>query len=80
MGVTGSSKMTGVDRPAQRCITKRNQEAQEDPYQVNQDPYGKGWLCSSGARLGNGIQTLITGKAVKHGLKEMELRSQGWID
>ena len=62
---------------------EHNREALEDPYQVNQDPYGKGWLCfieceEWKTESGN----LITGETVEAwSEKEMErYRSQGWID
>ena len=84
MGVLEAAKMTGeLIAPLSGKITERNREALEDPYQVNQDPYGKGWLCvieceEWKTESGN----LITGEAVEAwSEKEMQrYRSQGWID
>ena len=64
-------------------ICGRNREALEDPYQVNQDPYGKGWLCVIECKdWETESKHLITGEAVEAwSEKEMErYRSQGWID
>ena len=84
MGVLEAAKMTGeLIAPLSGSITERNREALENPYQVNQDPYGKGWLCVIECKdWETESKHLITGEAVEAwSEKEMErYRSQGWID
>ena len=83
-GSIGSSKNDReLIAPLSGSITERNREALEDPYQVNQDPYGKGWLCVIECEdWETESKHLITGEAVEAwSEKEMErYRSQGWID
>ena len=84
MGVLEAAKMTGeLIAPLSGLIVEHNQKALVDPFLVNQDPYGKGWLCLIECENWKlEAETLITGEAVE-AWSENELeryRKQGWID
>ena len=84
MGVLEAAKMTGeLIAPFNGSIEDRNHAALEDPFLVNQDPYGKGWLLlikNDNWQIES--KRLITGKEVEEWSKiELErYRNQGWIE
>jgi glycine cleavage system H protein len=84
MGVLEAAKMTGeLIAPASGIILEHNQSVLEDPYLVNQDPYGNGWLVVlEGKNWTQDSVKLITGSEVESWSKvELErYRQQGWID
>ena len=84
MGVLEAAKMTGeLIAPFNGSIVDRNHAVLEDPFLVNQDPYGKGWLLL--IKNQNWLiesKRLITGDEVDE-WSETELeryRNQGWIE
>ena len=84
MGVLEASKMTGeIIAPVSGKIVERNQKVLEDPFQVNKDPYGKGWLALIETESWEeDSKKLITGaKVAEWSASEMKrYRQQGWID
>ena len=84
MGVLEAAKMTGeIIAPVNGKIVKRNQKVLEDPFQVNKDPYGKGWLALIETESWEeDSKKLVTGtKVAEWSASEMErYRQQGWID
>ena len=84
MGVLEAAKMTGeIIAPVNGKIVERNQEVLEDPFQVNKDPYGKGWLALIETQSWEeDSKKLVTGaKVAEWSASEMErYRQQGWID
>ena len=84
MGVLEAAKMTGeIIAPVSGKIVERNQEVLEDPFQVNKDPYGKGWLALIETQSWEeDSKKLVTGaKVAEWSASEMErYRQQGWID
>lgn len=84
MGVLEAAKMTGeLIAPLTGIIIDRNQDAITDPFLVNQEPYGKGWIYVIKCEDWNSYsENLITGESVeKWSMLELErYRNQGWID
>ena len=84
MGVLEAAKMTGeIIAPVSGKIVERNQKVLEDPFQVNKDPYGKGWLALIETQSWEeDSKKLVTGaKVAEWSASEMErYRQQGWID
>ena len=84
MGVLEAAKMTGeIIAPVSGKIVERNQEVLEDPFQVNKDPYGKGWLALIETESWEeDSKKLVTGaKVAEWSSNELErYRQQGWID
>ena len=84
MGMLEAAKMTGeLIAPVCGEIVERNQVVLNDPFQVNSDPYGAGWLAVIESENWNeDSKQLVTGEEVIAWSKE-ELkiyREQGWID
>ena len=84
VGVLEAAKMTGeIIAPVSGKIVERNQKVLEDPFQVNKDPYGKGWLALIETESWEeDSKKLVTGaKVAEWSASEMErYRQQGWID
>ena len=84
MGVLEAAKMTGeIIAPVSGKIVERNQEVLEDPFEVNKDPYGKGWLALIETESWEeDSKKLVTGaKVAEWSSNELErYRQQGWID
>lgn len=84
MGMLEAAKMTGeMIAPVNGTLVERNPAVLEDPFVVNQDPYGKGWLAvieteswpEDSARLVSGTEIL------EWSAHELErYREQGWIE
>ena len=84
MGMLEASKMTGeLIAPVGGKIVERNQDVLSDPFQVNSDPYGAGWLAVLESENWNeDSKQLVTGKEVGVWSKEeiKRYREEGWID
>ena len=84
MGMLEAAKMTGeLIAPVGGKIVERNQEVLNDPYQVNREPYGAGWLAVlESESWEKDSKQLITGPDVGTWSKEEleRYRVQGWIE
>ncbi len=84
MGMLEASKMTGeLIAPVGGKIVERNQVALNDPFQVNSDPYGAGWLAILESEKWNeDSKQLVTGEEVGVWSKEelKRYKEEGWID
>ena len=84
MGMLEAAKMTGeLIAPVCGEIVERNQVVLNDPFQVNSDPYGAGWLAVIESENWNeDSKQLVTGEEVIAWSKEelKRYREQGWID
>ncbi len=84
IGVLEAAKMTGdLIAPISGTLTARNEAVLRDPYLVNSDPYGEGWIVTIEPTDWKAEQTtLISGEALPAWLEaEIErYRSQGWLD
>jgi len=84
MGMLEAAKMTGeLIAPVCGEIVERNQVVLNDPFQVNSDPYGAGWLAVIESESWNeDSKQLVTGEEVIAWSKEelKRYREQGWID
>ncbi len=84
MGMLEAAKMTGeLIAPVGGKIVERNQDVLSDPFQVNSDPYGAGWLAVLESENWNeDSKQLVTGKEVGVWSKEelKRYREEGWID
>ena len=84
MGMLEASKMTGeLIAPVGGKIVERNQVALNDPFQVNSDPYGAGWLAILESEKWNeDSKQLVTGEGVGVWSKEelKRYKEEGWID
>ena len=84
MGMLEASKMTGeLIAPVGGKIVERNQVVLNDPFQVNSDPYGAGWLAILESEKWNeDSKQLVTGEEVGAWSKEelKRYKEEGWID
>ena len=84
MGMLEASKMTGeLIAPVGGKIMERNQDVLKDPFQVNSDPYGAGWLAILESEKWNeDSKQLVTGEEVVAWSKEelKRYKEEGWID
>ena len=84
MGMLEASKMTGeLIAPVGGKIVERNQVVLKDPFQVNSDPYGTGWLAILESEKWNeDSKQLVTGEEVDAWSKEelKRYKEEGWID
>ena len=84
MGMLEASKMTGeLIAPVGGKIVERNQVVLNDPFQVNSDPYGAGWLAILESEKWNeDSKQLVTGGEVVAWSKEelKRYKEEGWID
>ena len=84
IGMLEAAKMTGeLISPIDGKIVERNQHVLNDPFQVNREPYGAGWLavieCENWS---DDSKKLVTGQKVQAWSKDelKRYRDQGWID
>ena len=84
MGMLEASKMTGeLIAPVGGKIMERNQDVLNDPFKVNSDPYGAGWLAILESEKWNeDSKQLVTGEEVGAWSKEelKRYKEEGWID
>ena len=84
MGMLEAAKMTGeLIAPVGGEIVERNQVVLNDPFQVNSEPYGAGWLALLESENWNeDSKQLVTGEKVSDWSKEElnRYREEGWID
>ena len=84
IGALEAAKMTGdLIAPAGGVLIERNEAALRDPFLVNSDPYGEGWLVAiEPDNWEHEATALVSGEALP-GWIEAELeryRAQGWLD
>lgn len=84
MGTLEAAKMTGgIIAPVSGVVTARNSSALSDPYAVNQDPYGVGWLVMLRPNAWEAeAPGLVAGSAIAEWVLEeiARYREEGWID
>ena len=84
MGMLEAAKMTGeLIAPVGGKIVERNQVVLKDPFQVNSEPYGAGWLAViESENWSDDSKELVTGEEVVAWSKEelKRYKEEGWID
>lgn len=84
IGVLEAAKMTGdLITPVSGTLVDRNEATLRDPYLVNTDPYGEGWLVAiEPTNWESESADLISGEVLPTWIATeiKRYRSQGWID
>lgn len=84
IGVLEAAKMTGdLIAPVSGVLVGRNEAAMRDPYLVNSDPYGEGWIVTiEPGDWKNESAALVSGQALPAWIEAevVRYRAQGWLD